>query len=415
VNGLEPVAEQSPVELPTARTHLFDPAPELASLRERQPACRLRYPDGHVGWLITSHKLARAVMTDARFSRRPPDGLPIGRFPIGDPKKIAAFFGALVRERVMVANFLELDPPAQTRYRRLVAGHFTVRRVEELRTRIERIVDGQLDAMEQTGPPLDLVQTFALPVAASTQYALLGVPAGDGERFAGLSSAVFDPNVDADRLTGSFWELRDYLRLVAEQKRLNPENDLISDIARRDDLSDEERFSLIVFLFTAGLEPSAGMLALATFALLCHPAALEALRADGSLIESAIDELLRYLTITQAGALTRTALEDVEIGGIVIHAGQSVTVSLAAANRDPEKFDRPDTLELTRSETGHLAFGQGVHMCLGQHIARLELQIGITRLLQRFPNLHLAVALEDVPMVAGDQQSYGVQELLIGW
>ena len=398
------------IALPTKRTCPFDPAQELAVLREEKPLCRLRYPDGHIGWLVTSHELAKAVLTDTRF------GMQFKRMPIGDPVRWSVTFDAWQAAGMSAANLVELDPPAHTRVRKILAGHFTVRRVEELRTHIEHTVAQRLDAMAQAGPPADLVKVFAEPVALATHCVLLGISLTVGKRFERLFEVHTDPRSSLDEVRRAFREFHDDFGRWIEQKRREPGDDLTSNIVADGELNESEIFGAISFLFQAGRLPAAAMLALGPFALLAHPEQLEALRATPTLINNAVEELVRYLTVSQTGSITRRALEDVELNGITVRSGESVTVSLAAANRDPTRFDHPDALDLSRSKImRHLGFGQGIHMCLGQHVARLELQIGILALIQRFPSLRLAIPIEKVPVYSGEYFDYGVHELPATW
>jgi cytochrome P450 len=406
--GALPPAEA--IAMPMARERVFDPPSALARLRERQPLCRLRYRGGEVGWLITSHALARAVLTDPRFSlgsKRP--------FPVEDPVKQAAVMQTLDRERANVGNLLAMDPPDHTRLRRLLAGQFSSDRMSDLRGRIEHVVNGRLAAMQRAGPPADLVQAFAAPVALEAHCALLGVPATDSDQLERISTVDSDPRASADDVTAAIADFRSYLEGVVARKRRQPADDLMSHIVSSQELTSDEILSVLFLLFTAGVDTVAAMLATGPFALLCHPGEIEGLRADPASIDVAVEELMRYLTIFQVGALTRTALEDITLGDLVIRAGESVTVSLAAANRDPAKFENPDVLDLSRSARGHLGFGHGVHVCLGQHLARLEMQVGIGQLLRRLPSLRLAVPPEAVPLSSEEHLIFGVRELPVTW
>ena len=213
-------------------------------------------------------------------------------------------------------------------------------------------------------------------------------------------------------------EMEQYMLDLVRAKRLQPADDLLSGlIAREGDpegaLSDDELVSIGNLLLVAGHETTANMLALGTLALLEHPGQLAALRADPSLIDGAVEELLRYLTIVQFGVM-RTVTEDVEVGGRCIRAGKPIVASLAAANRDPQHFSEPDVLDLSRAYSPHLAFGHGVHQCLGQQLARVEMKVGFAALLERFPSLRLAVPLQDVRM-RDDMFIYGVHALPVTW
>lgn len=410
-----PTGESTPIALPTQRIHPFDPPSELGRLREREPICRLAYPDGHVGWLVTSHQLARTVLADPRFSIR----LAKSRSPVALAlsaafKKLESEHGSRLSSR-HGGNFLEMDPPQHTRFRRMLAGEFTFRRIEELRPRIEAIVADHLDVMEQKGPPVDLVETFALPVPSLAICELLGVPYSERDAFHRYSIAIEDPAADVDEIVAGYLEFDDLIRRVVEHVRGEPGDGLMGRLVATGDLSDEELVGVGKLLVAAGHHTTKNMLTLGTFALLCEPRRWEALRADPSLIPGAVEELLRYLTIFQLGAFSRTALEDVEVGDVLVKTGESVTVSLSAANRDPARFEDPDVFRPSRHASGHLAFGYGVHTCLGQHLARIELQVGLAGLLRRFPTLQLAVPVEEAPLHPGDVGQAGLYELVVVW
>ena len=397
------VPSAEPVQLPMARPAgcPFDPPSELAQLREQRPLARMRYPDGHVGWLATGHSAVRAVLADARFSSRYeimhypfPDG-PVGELP---PAPLGDLTG--------------IDAPEHTRYRRLLAGKFTVRRMHALTARVEQIVAEHLDAMEHRGPGVDLVEAFAQPVPALMICELLGVPTTDRDVFQRHTTTLTNQlSTDEERgaAINAFLEILHALVLV---KRSAPTDDLLSDLIHGSDLTDEELAGIGSFLLGAGLDTTANMLALGTFALLCNPAQLAALRADPSLTDQAVEELMRHLTIAHTGA--RTALEDMEIEGQPIKAGETVTVSLQAANRDPERFPDPDALDVHRKATGHVGFGHGIHQCLGQQLARVEMRVAFPALFDRFPTLRLAVPPEEVPLRA-HSNIYGVHQLPVTW
>jgi len=378
-------------------------------LRDQQPVCRLQYPDGHVGWLVTGYALARKVLADSRFSLKPE------RPVVGDPEKSAAYRQATADSPIYAGAVGALDPPAHTRIRRLQTGYFTVRRVNEHRASIERIVGGRLDAMKRAGPPVDFVQEFALPVPSIVICELLGVPPSDRHEFEHPTAVLQDPDATNEEKIAAMHTFCDYCQRVVEQKRVHPTEDLLSELVATGELTDDELTGIALQLFDAGHETTASMLSLSVFALLCDRDQWEMLRAEPSLIENAVEELLRHLTLVQLGAFTRTALEDVELDDLVIKAGESVTVSLTAANRDPARFADPDKLDFHRDAVGHLAFGHGRHMCLGMHLARLEMQVGIAALIERFPTLRLAVSADEVPLESSERFLYGVRQLQVAW
>jgi cytochrome P450 len=395
----EQVADSAAVELPVERQGPFDPPPELARLRAGHPVAPLRYPDGHVGWLVTGHAAARAVLSDPRFSAR----LDLKRLPVGD--------GAGAMQPAPPGYFLGMDPPDHTRYRKLLAGRFTARRMRELEERIGEVVDDCLDGMAADEPPVDLVERFALPVPSRVMCELLGVPYADRAHFQSISEALL--GFDVAKMEAAFGEINTYLYQLVVRKRAERPDDLLGDLIAETGLDDVELCSIAFLLLIAGHETSANMLGLGTFALLAHPEQLSALRADPALLPGAVDELLRHLSIPQFG-ITRTALADVELAGRQVREGDVVTVSVPAVNRDPERFADPDTLDVTRAAGGHMTFGHGVHQCIGQALALIELRTGFGRLLERFPGLRLAVPVAEVPMRA-DRQIYGVHRLPVTW
>jgi cytochrome P450 len=391
------------------REHPFQTPPELGRLREHEPISRLRYPDGHHGWLVTSYTLARAVLTDARFSMMPPRSL------VNAPGKQARLLGELNQDPAYHAHLLRMDPPEHTRIRRLFAKMFTAREIGEHRERIEGVVAERLDAMEAGGPPTDLVETLAEPVALMTHCALYGIPHEVAPLLRRRAAIIVDGDVSAEDYLSNYRQYRAYLTELVREKRTHPADDLTSFLAGIDGLTEDEIVGELVLLFDGGFETTASMLSLGTLALLCHRKQWQLLVADPSLVKTAVEELLRFLTVFQYGAFSRTATEDVELGGSVIKAGDAVAVSLLAANHDPERFQEPDALNITRAATGQLAFGQGVHMCLGQHQARLEMQIVFGELARRFPALRLAVPIAEIPFTGPRRLIYSVDRLPVAW
>lgn len=398
-----------PVELPVRRQHPFDPPPELARLRAEHPVCPLRMPDGSAGWLVTGHAEVREVLTDPRFSARQD----LRRMPPGQPTPPPAAPGFFVR----------MDAPEHTRYRRLVAGHFTRRRLRDLVPSIRRITDAHLDALEEHGAPADLVSGYAMAIPSLVIGEVLGVDEVDRDAFQRASRTAVDLSVGPEQVAAAMSTINALLEdLVARKQRL-PGEDLISALLAGGEVNADEIAAMSFLLLVAGHETTANMTALGVFALLCHPEALGEFRTavqadpdeestDGPAAR-AVEELLRYLTINQFGAM-RVATEELVFAGESMARGDALIVSLPAANRDPLMFPEPDRLRLDRPEGGQLAFGHGSHLCTGHQLARLELRIMYARLLRRFPSLHLAVAPAEVPL---RQQSsvYGVDRLPIAW
>ncbi|HEV3359692.1 MAG TPA: cytochrome P450 [Pseudonocardiaceae bacterium] len=380
----------------------FDPPEDFTALRAEQPIVRWTFPDGHHGWLVTSHELARAVLADNRFSRRaelmhsPLNAATAGQAPPpAEP-----------------GMFISMDPPEHGRYRHQLIGQFTVRRMRLLTERITEITSARLDAMAEHGPGVDLVQAYALPVPAEVIAELLGVSDMDFTGFQELVTRLLRAELPPEEVYALYGQVVAFMGELTKAKRDNLADDLLSDVIRAGDLSDQELTNIALLLLTAGFETTANMLALGTFALLRNPDQLAALR-DGTVdVDKAIEELLRYLSIIPA--LVRTALADTEIGGRLVRKGEAIAIDVPVANRDPKHFTEPNVLDLAKAASGHVAFGYGVHQCLGQQLARVEMRVGFPALLRRFPNLRLAVEPEQVRM-RSDMAIYGVHELPVAW
>ncbi|MEU8270069.1 cytochrome P450 [Sphaerisporangium sp. NPDC049002] len=389
--------------LPTARQPgcPFDPPKELIQAREHGPISRYTFPSGRPGWLITGYDLVRSVLADSRFSSRKElmlhplidiTGMEIPPAPPGE--------------------FILMDEPQHGRYRKPLVGKFTVRRMRLLTERVEQITADHLDAMEKAGPPADLVTAFAKPIPAIVICELLGVPYQDRGSFQEqVESFLSGEKSDEDQLA-AYIATQDYLAELVAAKRANPTDDVLSDLTDSD-LTDEELRGVALILLAAGLDTTANMLALGTFALLRNPAQQGALRADPALADRAVEELLRYLSV--AKTFMRTALEDVELSGRTIEAGTAVILSYNTANRDPERFADPHVLDLRRQDGGHLAFGHGIHQCLGQQLARVEMRVAFPALLTRFPTLRLAVPADEVGLRPETADIYGVKSLPVTW
>ncbi|MEU9119919.1 cytochrome P450 [Streptomyces sp. NPDC048506] len=399
----------APAPLPTRRDCPFDPPEAYRRLRERDPVSRLAFPDGKTGWLLTRHQDVRALLADDRFSA--------DRARASLPVRSVAIRPVEAEERAGV--LLTMDPPEHTRYRRILTRYFTVRRMRALAPRIEQIVTGHLDAMARNGPPVDLVPAFALPVPSLVICELLGVPYADRTTFQRWTSTLLGLHTTEAEALAARVALRTYVHDLVVDKRTHPDDALLSHLIARgneapeDAMDDDELAGIGRLLLVAGHETTANMLALGTYTLLTHPEQLDALRAHPEGVQHAVEELLRYLTIVQFGTV-RVAKQDVEIAGRRIRAGETVVASLAAANRDAEQFDRPDALDLAREPSQHVAFGHGVHQCLGQQLARVEMEIAIPALLRRFPALRLAVPADRVPL-RDDMVIYGVHALPLTW
>ncbi|MFB1044844.1 cytochrome P450 [Streptomyces chrestomyceticus] len=390
--------------LPTGRRSgcPFAPPAELTEARRHGPISRYTFPGGKPGWLITGYDLVRAVLADQRFSSRKEL---MRHHPTID-------YGDIEVPPAPPGEFLLMDDPEHRRYRKPLAGKFTVRRMRLLTERVEQVTADCLDAMEKTGPPADLVSAFAKPIPAVMICELLGVPYEDRGSFQAQVESFMSGETTDEELIAAYTAVQNYLAELVAAKRANPTDDVLSELTDSD-LTDEELRGISLILLAAGLDTTANMLALGTFALLQNPAQLAALRAEPALADRAVEELLRYLSV--AKTFLRVPLEDVELGGHTIEAGSPVILSLNTANRDPERFADPHALDLRRQGGGHLAFGHGIHQCLGQQLARVEMGVAFPALVNRFPSLRLAVPAEEVELRPEIADIYGVKRLPVTW
>jgi cytochrome P450 len=385
----------------------LDPAPGLGALRSAEPLARVRLWDGSTPWLVTRYAEQRALLADPRVSADPTKG----GFPFPTPARL--------RQSDRGVSFVTKDNPEHARLRRMVTGAFTMRRIEELRPGIQRIVDTLIDEMLAGPSPTDLVAAFALPVPSLVICQLLGVPYADHGSFQQLGETLINRDTTQDAARAARDELLDYLDRLVERKLAEPGDDLLSRVAAErvatGEMSREELADMAVVLLVAGHETTANMIALGTYALLAHPDQLAAVRDsdDPQMISRAVEELLRYLTIAHSGR-RRVAAEDIEIAGQVIRAGEGIVLPSEIANRDAEVFSDPDRLDVHRDARGHIAFGFGVHQCLGQPLARVELQVVYGTLYRRVPTLALACDPATIPF-KHDSSLYGVYELPVTW
>lgn len=384
----------------------FDPPRALTRLRDARPVSPLVFPDGHEGWLVTGYDAVRRLMADTRFSSRQDIG------PLHVPYEATGMPAVTEPSPQEPGLFISMDPPDHTRLRRKLTGAFTVKRMKMLEEHIHDIAERQLEEMARLTPPVDLMKEFALPVPSLVICELLGVPYADRETFQANSAKFLERDVTLDEKIAAYTGLTTYLSELVTRKRATPGEDILSDLAAHEDLSVEELTGIGFLLLLAGHETTANMLGLGTFALLEHPDQLARLRAEPELLPGAVEEILRHLSVVDV--LFRYATEDIELAGETIREGSTVVVSLLAANHDPQRFEHPDSLDIGRQARGQLAFGHGVHQCLGQQLARIEMRAGFDRLLRRFPTLELAVPAREVRLKT-DMNIYGVHELPVTW
>jgi pentalenic acid synthase len=398
-------APAGPVAFPQDRTCPYHPPTGYDPLRDGHDLSRVTLYDGREVWLVASHQTARALLADPRLSSdRRREG-----FPAPTPR-----FAAVRNRRVAL---LGLDDPQHQQQRRMLIPPFTVKRAAELRPWIQRTVDDLLDAMVEQGPPAELVSAFALPVPSTVICGLLGVPYADHEFFEEQSRRLLRGPAPADT-EDARERLEEYLGGLVDgkAKQAQPGDGVLDDLVRRhvrDGVPDrQEILSLALILLVAGHETTANMISLGTYTLLRHPERLAELRADPALLPAAVEELMRMLSI--ADGLQRVALEDIEVAGHTIRAGEGVLFSTSVINRDASVYEEPDTLDFHRPARHHVAFGFGIHQCLGQNLARTELEIALGSLFRRLPGLRLAAPAEEIPFKPGDTIQ-GMLELPVTW
>ncbi|MFJ9638702.1 cytochrome P450 [Streptomyces sp. NPDC101178] len=381
----------------------YHPPAGYAPLREESPLSRVTLFDGRPVWAVTGHALARRLLADPRLSsdRSHPD------FPIP-----AQRFANAQRRRVAL---LGVDDPEHNAQRRMLIPAFSVKRIGALRPRIQETVDQLLDAMERQGPPAELVSAFALPVPSMVICALLGVPYADHTFFDECSQRLLR-GPGADDVNRARDELEEYLGALIDRKRTEPGDGLLDELIHRDHpdgpVDREQLVAFAVILLIAGHETTANMISLGTFTLLRHPEQLAAMRAGGTTTAVVVEELLRFLSI--ADGLQRLAVEDLEVDGATIRKGEGVVFSTSLINRDAEVFPGAETLDWDRSARHHLAFGFGIHQCLGQNLARAELEIAMRTLFERLPGLRLAAPAHEILHKPGDTIQ-GLLELPVAW
>lgn len=367
-----------------------DPYPLYAQLRVERPVTRAVTPLGGHVWLVTKYDEARAALADPRLHKDNAEFRAL----------MEARYGPETRrfEDAINAHMLAADPPDHTRLRKLVGKAFTGRAIAALRPRIEEIASGLLDEMEAGPDRVDLLDAYAFPLPITVICELLGVPTDERDDFRQWSNSLLQSG-DPDMQKAAAGSMAAYLTALVDARREAPTDDMLGAIVQAsedsDKLSRREATSMAFLLLVAGHETTVNLIGTGTYALLRHPAQLAALRAEESLVPNAVEEFLRWDGPVHLATIRFTP-EPVTIGGVEIPAGEVVLVSLSAANRDPERFPDPDALDVRRQGASHLAFGHGIHHCLGAPLARLEGEIAFTRLLERFPGLTLDADPEEL-------------------
>ncbi|MFB8272784.1 cytochrome P450 [Streptomyces sp. NPDC055955] len=392
------------VAFPQDRTCPYHPPASYDPLRSARPLSRVSLFDGRTVWVVTGQSLACDLLIDPRLSTDRENRafpMPTERIALSRKRRIA---------------LLGVDDPEHNTQRRMLIPSFTLKRITALRPRIQETVDRLLDAMVEQGPPADLVSAFALPVPSMVICSLLGVPYADHDFFEEQSRRLLR-GPDVTDTEAAREQLDAYLGSLIDRKRREPGGDgLLDELIHRGpdekEIDREELISLATILLIAGHETTANMISLGTFTLLRHPERLEELRSADSLLPAAVEELLRFLSI--ADGILRVATEDIEVAGETIRADDGVVFSTSLINRDEDSFTAPDSLDWHRPTRHHLAFGYGVHQCLGQNLARAEMEIALRSLFARLPGLRLAAPAEEIPFKPGDTIQ-GMLELPVAW
>ncbi len=376
------------------------PPVEFESWRD-EPGLRRAVWNGELVWSISRYQDIRAALVDPRLSA---ETLPQLATPSEDDSAPKVF--------------ARIDDPEHHRLRRMMTSQFTFRRCEAMRPQIQDLVDHYLDGMIAAGPPADIVRDFGLPVPSMVIALLLGVPPEDLELFQHNTSAGLDVNSTEEQRIQGFGEMYVYIQQLVARKEGNPGDDLISrllsEYVATGQLTRDTVAVNAVIMMQAGHETTANMISLGTVALLENPEtfALLGQTDDAAVIAHAVEELMRYLSIVHA-QVDRIALEDLTIGGQLIHAGERVLMNLPAGNWDAEFAADPEKLDIERNARGHLAFGYGTHQCIGANLARVEMQVAFSTLARRLPGLRLAVPANELRYK--DADIYGMKELPVTW
>jgi cytochrome P450 len=397
------VSATTPRRYPFSRNRL-DPDPLYSELRKAEPVCRVQLPYGRPAWLVLTYELNKFVLGDQRFSR---EATLVGDNPREDAVDLQ-----------VAESILSMDPPKHTRIRQLLGKAFTARRVEQLRPTARQIAAGLLDDMTAAGPPADLVQTYSFAFPAMVICELLGIPDEDWHQFRSWSAGMSSTStVSPDEQAQIFLSLFGYFGQLFEQRRQQPGDDLLSALAQardKDDrLTEEELVFQAVGLLVGGRETTAHQITNVVYMLLTHPEQLDLLRARPELVPRAVEELLRVIVLGSA-VNPRIATVDVQLGDVLVRAGEPVLAAMTAANRDEKVFDRPDEFDITRQPNPHLTFGFGPHFCPGAQLARMELQVSLEAILSRLPGLRLAIPEADLSWQQGTVMR-SVTELPLCW
>ncbi|WP_327250080.1 cytochrome P450 [Streptomyces sp. NBC_01320] len=394
-----------PREFPIRRGCPFAAPAEYDALRTDAPVARVTLPTKREAWVVTRYDDVRELLSDPRVSadiRRP-------NFPaLGEGEQEA---GARFRP------FIRTDAPEHTKYRRMLLPVFTVRRVRAMRPAVQARVDEILDGMLAAGGPVDFVSAYANAVSTSVICELLGIPRKNLEFFRDVTRISGSRHSTAEQVSEALGGLFGLLAELVAERREEPRDDLISrlvtDHLATGNVTMDQLLSTLGITINAGRETTTSMIALSTLLLLDQPELTEELRRDTSVMPAAVDELLRVLSVADSIPL-RVAAEDIELSGRPVPADDGVIALLAGANHDPEQFDDPERVDFHRTDNHHVAFGYGVHQCIGQHLARLELEVALETLIRRVPTLRLAGDRGQVAF-KHDSATFGLEELMVAW
>jgi cytochrome P450 len=389
---------------PMCRGYPLDPPPELARMQAESPIGRVRLYHGGEAWIITSYAECWRLLREPSLSV----DFKTPGYPIVHPTH-AKFAPEILSH---------IDPPEHGKYRRMLAPEFTAKRIERLHSQVTTIVDELFDAMIAAGPGVDMVQALALPAPALMICTILGVPYDQRDHFVHLADTFLSGHASVDDALRAHHELRELLRNVIRAKASANEDDLLSRVRQSyvetGELEEERLVGLAAGLLIGGYHTTSSMIALGTVALLENPDQFAELRDDPGLAGSGVDELLRYLTVPHLGR-HRAATEEIEIAGQTIVPGDGLILASDIANRDPAQFDDPNSLILRNGDQrSHQAFGTGIHACVGAALARLELKIVFTALVERLPKVRMAVSLDELKFTH-DSTVFDVEELPITW
>lgn len=395
--------------MPRAAEHPFDPPPEYREALVTPGLVPLRMWNGRFAWLATRMEDVKFVLSRPSFSAVPTRP--------GYPLISEALGSLLVNEE---PTLVSMDGADHLRYRRMLAPLFSVARIERLRPRIQQIVGELIEEIKRIGPPIDFYEQFALVIPSLVISELIGVPYDDHDLFQECARDRMDLSAGPEVPIEAGVRLGNYLRdLIKKRMAEGVESDddllarLIKDQIVPGKLSIDEATAMARLILIAGHETTANVIAFGTLVLLRNPDQMAELRENLDLVEPAVEEILRYTTVPHVNS-TRVAIEDVEVGGQLVKAGEGVVAMINAANRDPAVFRDPDTFDIHRTPNEHVTFAYGIHSCLGQPLARLELNVTFRMLLEQMPTLTLAVPFESLTY-RHDKRAYGVEELPVTW